>query len=90
MRHNFAQNLTKYLWDVLAVCFIFWGIIALLTPFTPGSWLFFVGLLILFGRKRTEDAIVKVIGQRWFNKLRIKKILRKTSIKWITKHDAKT
>lgn len=35
----------------LGVIAILVGLFALLTPFTPGSWLILVGLAILFGKK---------------------------------------
>ncbi|MEK7151567.1 MAG: hypothetical protein AAB784_02555 [Patescibacteria group bacterium] len=72
---SFHKSLVKYSRDILAVILIFWGIFALLTPLTPGSWLLFVGLFIIFGRKRTQDKLTQMIGKKWFNKLRIKKIL---------------
>jgi uncharacterized protein YqgC (DUF456 family) len=71
----------KYCWDVLAILFILWGIFALVTPLTPGSWLFFVGLFIIFGRERTEEGIARIMGQ-WFRKLRIKGVLAKIPTKW--------
>ena len=61
----------------MAIGFILWGIFALLTPFTPGFWLFFVGLFVIFGRERTENRVEKIIGKKWFDKLKIKKILEK-------------
>ena|SRR3989344_640279 len=78
MKHyNFHKSLVKYLWDTAAIGFILWGIFSLLTPFTPGSWLFFVGLFIIFGRERTENRVEKIIGKKWFDKLKIKKLLGK-------------
>ncbi|OGM98464.1 MAG: hypothetical protein A2915_00680 [Candidatus Yanofskybacteria bacterium RIFCSPLOWO2_01_FULL_41_34] len=78
---NFYKKLVEYSRDVLAGILILWGIISLLTPFTPGSWLFFVGLFIIFGRKRTQNKLARIIGKKWFNKLKIKKILGKIPTK---------
>ncbi|MEK7217473.1 MAG: hypothetical protein AAB640_00335, partial [Patescibacteria group bacterium] len=75
--YNFYKSLTRYLWDIAVVVFILWGIFAFLTPFTPGSWLFFVGLFVIFGRKRTENRVEKIIGKKWFGKLNVKKLLGK-------------
>lgn len=40
------------------------GIIALLTPFTPGSWLAFIGLELLgiriFAQEKTEEILTKI------------------------------
>ena len=32
---------------VVGAILIFWGLLALVTPFTPGSWLAFIGLELL-------------------------------------------
>lgn len=74
---NFRKSLTKCPWDVIAICFILWGIFALLTPLTPGSWLLLVGLFVILGRGKTENLVMKVIGKKWFNKFGIEKMLRK-------------
>lgn len=37
----------NFLKRVVGVLFILIGFLALITPFTPGSWLFFVGLELL-------------------------------------------
>jgi len=54
-----------------------WGVIALLTPLTPGSWLFFVGLFIIFGKKKTENKLFHLLGRKWFKRLRVKEALEK-------------
>lgn len=74
---HFHKELVKFVWDLLAILFVVWGIFALLTPLTPGSWLFFVGLVIIFGRKRTQKVVFHMLGRTWFKKLKIKKILEK-------------
>ena len=74
---NFYKILARYSWDVFAVMLMLWGIIAFLTPLTPGSWLFFFGLVILFGKKGAERRVTSVIGRKWFNKLKIKRIFKK-------------
>lgn len=78
MEHpNFRKNSTRYLWYVLAFCFILWGIFALLTPLTPGSWFLLAGLLMIFGKRKTENLIAKIIGKKWLTKLGIKRMLKK-------------
>ena len=47
------EKIKKFIFDnpklkkTLGIILICWGIFALLTPFTPGSWLAFVGLELL-------------------------------------------
>ncbi len=47
------ENVKKFLhlnpkWKkVVGVILIFWGVLALFTPLTPGSWLAFLGLELL-------------------------------------------
>lgn len=47
---------------ILGLILIFIGLLALLTPLTPGSWLAFVGLELLGIRLAAKDKIVA-----WFN-----------------------
>jgi len=37
----------EFLKKILGILFVVVGFLALVTPFTPGSWLFFVGLEFL-------------------------------------------
>ncbi|MEK7649722.1 MAG: hypothetical protein AAB367_02055 [Patescibacteria group bacterium] len=47
---------------ILGLVLIFIGLLALLTPLTPGAWLAFVGLELLGIRLAAKDKIVA-----WFN-----------------------
>jgi uncharacterized protein YqgC (DUF456 family) len=49
---------------VLGIGLILLGIIALVTPFTPGSWLAFVGLEILGIRVAFWDKIKNYLGYK--------------------------
>ncbi len=71
----------KNYWNVLAVIFILWGLVSLITPLTPGSWLLIVGLVIIFGKDKTEKGILHVIGKKLFKKFKIKEIIDKMSNK---------
>lgn len=78
MKYNtFRKKLRRDLHVILAVVFILWGVFAFFTPLTPASWLFFVGLFIIFGREKTQDRILQILGEKWSKKLRIKRIFEK-------------
>ncbi|OGN05631.1 MAG: hypothetical protein A2831_00405 [Candidatus Yanofskybacteria bacterium RIFCSPHIGHO2_01_FULL_44_17] len=79
--NNFHKKLVRYSKDILAIVLILWGVVAFLTPFTPGSWLVFVGLFIIFGRKKTQDRLARIIGKKWFDKLKVKKIFEEIPTK---------
>lgn len=49
---------------ILGVALIIIGILALLTPFTPGSWLAFIGLELLGIRLMAWDRIKKYLKPR--------------------------
>lgn len=51
------------------------GLLALITPFTPGSWLILVGLAVLFGKQRTANAVQCILGNRWYKRSGLEKIL---------------
>ena len=71
------KGFVGYLWNALAALLILWGIFAILTPLTPGSWLIVVGLLMIFGRVKTQNITEKIIGKKLFNALSISKIIKK-------------
>lgn len=73
----FIKKLVRYSWVLLAIIFILYGVFAFLTPLTPGSWLFFAGLFIVFGRARTQAKLTRLVGHKWFERLKMKKILGK-------------
>lgn len=76
-RVNIKKILKKQSWNLFAVILILWGIVSFFTPLTPGSWLFFIGLFILFGKEATEKALLKILGQNLFKKLHISKLIDK-------------
>ena len=43
-----------------AVALILIGLVALMTPLTPGSWLVPIGLGMLIGKKRTGELLMKI------------------------------
>jgi hypothetical protein len=55
---------------------IFWGIFAFFTPFTPASWLFFVGLVSLLGKEEAERLTLKIIGEKYFKKFHLAKFFK--------------
>lgn len=75
--HIFFNFSKKIFWNIIGVIAILVGIFALITPFTPGSWLVLVGLFIIFGRERTEKWIERVFGVRWMRKLKDTKLFKK-------------
>jgi uncharacterized protein YqgC (DUF456 family) len=57
-------NWKSWLKPIAGVILIILGFLALITPFTPGSWLIFVGLGLLGVRLAVWDEI----KSRWFPK----------------------
>lgn len=56
---------------VFALACIVWGVFAFITPFTPASWLFFVGLTTLLGKEEARRVTQKIIGERMYARLHI-------------------
>lgn len=54
-------SVKKIVRKIIAIPMIVWGVLALLTPFTPASWLALIGLSILLGRRVTLADLQK----RW-------------------------
>ena len=55
---------------IIGIIFIIIGLFALLTPFTPGSWLIFVGLGLIGVRilfKEKLRSLYKIIKETIFN-----------------------
>ena len=48
----------------LAIILVVLGLLALITPLTPGSWLIPIGLVMLLGRARAKSILNKMIGWR--------------------------
>lgn len=65
---------------LLGLVLLMWGIFALFTPLTPGSWIGIVlGLIILVGKEKTSYFLKKVLGEKWYTKARIDYFLNKLS-----------
>lgn len=74
---RFYNKLGRCLWNSLAILLILLGVFAALTPLTPGSWLFFVGLFMIFGRKKTRYWVERMMGKKLFQKFGVGRLLRK-------------
>ena len=84
---RFYNKLGRCLWNSLAILLILLGVFAALTPLTPGSWLFFVGLFMIFGRKKTRYWVerlkmepmgnARMMGKKLFQKFGVGRLLRK-------------
>jgi hypothetical protein len=57
-----VKNILK---KIIGVIFIVWGVIALVTPFTPGSWLGIIGLQMLGWGFLLENRIVRAIRKKF-------------------------
>lgn len=79
--NKFYKSLGRYSWNGLAWLFIIWGIFAALTPLTPLSWTFFIGLIMIFGRRKTESWVKSILGRDLFIKLRISAFFKKMADK---------
>jgi uncharacterized membrane protein YkgB len=64
----------KTLKKVLGVILIILGLLALLTPFSPGSWLALIGLEILGLRMLLERKLSYFLPERW--KRTLKKFIK--------------
>ena len=65
---------------LIGVILILWGIFALFTPFTPGSWIGIVlGLIILVGKEKASNILKKVLGEKFYQKTKIDYFLNKFS-----------
>jgi membrane protein implicated in regulation of membrane protease activity len=61
------KNILK---KTIGVIFIVWGLIALVTPFTPGSWLAIIGLQMVGLGFLLENRVVLAIRKRFENSKR--------------------
>ncbi|MFM2415121.1 MAG: hypothetical protein RI911_814 [Candidatus Parcubacteria bacterium] len=57
--------------DIVSILFIVYGVFALFTPVTPGSWLIIVGLSGLMGKARVRKGMQKILGAKLYERLRI-------------------
>ena len=58
-------TLKNILKKTIGVIFIVWGLIALVTPFTPGSWLAIIGLQMLGWGFLLENRIGRAIKKKF-------------------------
>jgi uncharacterized membrane protein len=57
-----VKNILK---KTVGVIFIVWGLVALVTPLTPGSWLAIIGLQMLGFGFLLENRIVRAIRKKF-------------------------
>jgi isoprenylcysteine carboxyl methyltransferase (ICMT) family protein YpbQ len=71
--HRLIAHLATYtmLKKTFYVVLIVWGVFALVTPFTPASWLAIVGLIGLLGRDRARALVLGWIGETWYARLHL-------------------
>jgi uncharacterized membrane protein len=62
-----SPALKNILKKTIGVIFIVWGLIALVTPFTPGSWLAIIGLQMVGLGFLLENRIVRAIRKKLEN-----------------------
>jgi len=70
------RGIHNYLHASLAIIMIVIGIFALLTPFTPGSWLVPIGIVALIGHDKTKKLFIKILGERFYKKLKLDLFLK--------------
>ena len=64
-----APNMKKVLRIALGILLMIVGVLALLTPFTPGSWLALIGLEILGLRLVLQRKFLSLLPQRYRQKV---------------------
>jgi uncharacterized membrane protein len=62
-----VKNILK---KTIGVILVVWGLVALLTPFTPGSWLAIIGLQMLGLGFLLENRITRAIRKKFENSKR--------------------
>ena len=65
-----AQNMRRAIRITLGILLMVLGVLALLTPFTPGSWLALIGLEILGLRLVLERKFVSLLPLKYRQKVR--------------------
>jgi hypothetical protein len=55
----------------IGTALMLWGIFAFFTPFTPGSPLFFVGFIMLYGREEAARITKKWLGEKYYTKFKL-------------------
>lgn len=65
-----APNMKKVLRIALGILLMILGVLALLTPFTPGSWLALIGLEILGLRLVLQRKLLSLLPQKYRRKVK--------------------
>lgn len=73
-RHAHAHSYFKH---GLAVVLIATGLVAFLTPFTPGSWLVFPGVALIVGKKNARALARRILGKKLVENPRVAHMLQK-------------
>jgi len=64
------ENMRRALKIVLGILLVLIGVLALLTPLTPGSWLALIGLEILGLRILLERKLISILPHKYRRKVR--------------------
>jgi drug/metabolite transporter (DMT)-like permease len=64
------NNMLRTLKIILGIFLILVGVLALLTPLTPGSWLALIGLELLGSRILLERKLVSILPHKYRHKVR--------------------
>ncbi|HEY4506934.1 MAG TPA: hypothetical protein VJH71_02105 [Candidatus Paceibacterota bacterium] len=65
--HKIAHTYFKH---ILGPILVVTGLLALVTPLTPGSWLVFPGFILILGKERSNFLIKKIVGKKLYEKFR--------------------
>jgi predicted PurR-regulated permease PerM len=71
------KRIRTSLWKLCGICCILWGVFALFTPFTPGSWLIVFGCTILFGEEAVQRWLHKCLGEKRYAAWKVQKLFKK-------------
>jgi hypothetical protein len=70
LAHNKIKDMRKGLRIILGITLIILGVLAALTPFSPGSWLALIGLEILGLRILLQRKLLTLLPERYRQKVR--------------------
>jgi urea transporter len=72
---RWTKSDTIFVREMISVVLMIIGILAFITPFTPGSWLFLIGLVGLIGKERARSIVRFCVGNRLYLAFRLNKWL---------------
>jgi sulfite exporter TauE/SafE len=80
VKATISKNVRKVLRIALGILLIILGILAALTPFSPGSWLALIGLEILGLRILLQRKLLSLLPQKYRSRVKdlFKKWMKKT------------